>query len=465
MQDVINLFVSAGNLMQTLSFFNVLSIFGITSVEFPISVFMLFIGFAYATIKLNFVQIKMLKEGVHQLLNPSATKEGDKNVSPIKALFTAVAGSAGLNNTAGMASMVLIGGPGTAFWIPIIIIGCMAFRFAEIYLSHHYRSEGYETSLGGPFDYMKKGFADLGFKKIGIFASIMYAVLMALGGLFGISLFELNQAVVIIKSGVPALHDQTLLVSLACTLIVGYVIFGGSRRISNFFGTVLPFLVGLFLTISLIVIFYNYKQIPYAFAAIIEDAFHPRAVAGGVIGSFVFCMKRMAMSSETGLGTAGIVHATSTEKSSVKEALGGMISPIINGVFICFVSAFLVVITGVNKGDGILLLFNAFGSVHNVLTYGLVLLIPIMAMNVMIGWSNYGMKCVEYVAGHKFVKPYLMLYLIVGFSGGFVDDFQVVMRLVEGSIMILAIVNVVAVITLMPSVKRALVAHNVHKKK
>jgi AGCS family alanine or glycine:cation symporter len=329
----------------------------------------------------------------------------------------------------------------------------MAFRFAEVYLSHKYRSTDGEESLGGPFDYIQKGFTELGFKKIGKNLAMIYAILLAIAGLCGISLFEMNQAVQILTANFHFLAGKEFLVSLLCTSFVGYVIFGGTARIGTFFSKIMPSLVALFLFISLAVIVIKIDQLPNAFRIIMNDAFNAKSGVAGAIYGFLSCMRRVVLSNETGLGTAGIIHASSTEKNSVKEALNGMISPVISGLFIIFMTAIVVVLTGVYSdpanGDGIVLLSNAFGKVNTLFPLTLVVMIPIMAMNVMIGWSNYGMKCIKFAFGNLAVKPFLIGYIIVGFSGGaFIRNFQVVMHIAETFVISLTFVNVFAVMIL-----------------
>ncbi len=464
-----NLISKVADFIYQVTYFNIFKLIGIDYIDLPITMFILFVGFIYLTVKLSFIQFTSLKFGFKQILGLNDKMEkrkeidkGDK-ISSFKTLFTAVASSAGLNNTAGVASMVLIAGPGTVLWIPIIVFACMAFRFAEIYLAHKYRSSSDGSVLGGPFDYIERGLSEIGYKKLGKLGANAYALLLALSGLFGISLFEMNQAVQILTTRVDMFNNHEAIISLFCTILIAYVIFGGTKRIGNFFGNVMPFLVSVFLIISLSIIVVKINLLLPAINLIIEDAFRPKAIAGGALASFILCLRRIAMSNETGLGTAGIVHSSSIETNSIKEAFGGMVSPIINGFCISFVTAIVVVITGVytsnQNGDGIILLANAFGSVNKYFPISLTIMIPIMAMNVMIGWSYYGVKCIEFVFGPKVKIPYLVSYLILGFVGAFVTDFQVVIKIVDSSVMLIALINVPLVMIMSGKVKNALIAH------
>lgn len=451
----------AADALFKVSFFNILAPFGIHSIELPICIAYLTFGFAYVTIKLNFIQFTKMIEGFkHAMFGSEASKEKGESVSPFKTLFTAVASSTGLNNTAGIAGMILIGGPGALFWMPIIIFLCMAFRYCEIYLSHKYRSTSNDgASLGGPFDYIRECFTSRGKPKVARVLSYSYAAILAFAGLVGVSMLEINQAVAIVTDNISILHEKEAIVSLACVGIVAYVIFGGTKRITNFFGSVMPFLIGIFWATSALIVIVKIKELPDALVLILKDAMHPKALAGGAFASFALCLRRFSMSTETGIGTAGIVHASSSEPSSVKEALGGMISPIINGFLVCVMTALVIILTGVyngQNGDGIVLLSHAFSSVHPYLAIVLTFMIPIMAMNVAIGWSYYGVKCVTYVLGKKLVKPFLIGYIIMGFIGGIVNDFQLILKIIDSALMLIPLINVTVVILMIKDIKAGL---------
>ena len=436
------------NAISQVIYFNILSLFGITDIDFPFIIALLIFGYIFLSFKLKFIQFTKLKYCFKYAFGKKSSGNSKKQeISSLKTLFASIASCTGMNAVAGMVFMVAVGGPGTVFWMPIIAFICMPFRFAEVYLSHSYREAKGGEFLGGPFDYIKKGLKELKLEKLGKFGAFAYAFIMVFCGITGLAMYETNQCVSVISSSFEFLSNKRFILSTIVVLVVFFILSGGTKRIINVLSTILPVLAIIYIVASLIVILANINKLGDAILLIIKDAFRPRAIAGGFIASFCMCARKFCLANETGLGTAGMVHASSTEKDSIKEATSAMMTPLINCFCVCLMSALVLIITGFYKDestkDGAVAIFNAFGSVSSVLPYIITLLVPMLAFNVLLGWSNYVMKCANYCFKNKIaVKVAILVFLISAFIGGNINNFNLIMQIVDSIMMFLIIINV-----------------------
>ena len=450
------------NSLYNLVFFNVLRIFDLNDIHLPVCILVLLIGYIYFTFKLRFIQFRRLKECICYTFNigKNKNKREKGSISSIKTLFTSVASCTGMNATAGMVFVVAVGGPGTIFWFPFIVFFCMALRFAEVYLSHSLRTQKRSETIGGPFDYFRKGFEQIGYKKIGQILAVIYAFLMITSGVVGVSMYEMSQSVAVVEKSFAFLNGKRLLITSIFTIIAIVILVGGTKRVMNVFSVVLPVLSIIYLCLSIIVIAVHYDKIVDTFILIYQDAWHPRTLAGGFVASFCMCSRKLSLANETGLGTAGLVHSSSSETDSIKEATCSMLTPIINGLLVCFISAFVIAITGIYKteyvNDGAFAFAKVFGDVVPFFSIVILLMIPIMAFNVLIGWCNYILKCVKFIYDSRVLTAIVaILFLCFSFAGGLIDDFVFVMNVVDTMVMMILFINIPAVIILSNIVAKA----------
>ena len=445
-------------------FFNIADLFGCgKSANLPLALAILLFGYVYVTIRLKGLQFTRFHTMIKYVFNSNDNNVKKGTSSSIKTLLTSIASCTGMNATAGIVFMVAVGGVGTIFWLPILALLSMPFRFAEVWLSHSYRSIRKNNSmLGGPFDYIKKGLADLGFVKIGKGLALFYAVAMVVTGAIGLSMYEMNQSVVIFEKSFSFLEGKRALLSAFFTLVAVWAILGGTKRIATFMTISLPTLSLIYVLVSFVVIVANYAKLGTALAIIFNDALHPRSIAGGFIGSFCMCARKCALSHETGLGTSGIVHALSSETDSVKEAIRSMMTPLINGLIICMATALVLVTTETYQDvdimkDGVPALSYAFGSVCKMFSYVVIVIIPLFTINVMIGWSNYVGKCSQYICGNKpFTVITMVVFFVFAFVGGIIDDFVLIMNTIDVLLMFILMVNVPVVVILSGKVAMSL---------
>ena len=174
--DLINkVLIHLGDFLGSIVFFNVFSVFGVEAINLPLSLAFLTFGFIFMCFKFRFIQFRWFPNIIKCVFRPDKEEKKSKNdISSFKILLTAIASCTGMNATAGMVFMIYLGGPGTALWVPVIALLCMPFRFAEVYLSHSYRTVGKKDYVGGPFDYIKKSFTELTHQKVKKKLSVSY---------------------------------------------------------------------------------------------------------------------------------------------------------------------------------------------------------------------------------------------------------------------------------------------------
>lgn len=436
--------------LSAFSFFNIGSLFGFKMFEMP---FVIMFMIAMIIISLAFVGDFVFKNfisGFRSLFEkPKDSK--DDSFSSFKCLASSLSSTMGLGATAGMTYMVYIFGPGIVFYIPIAALLCVPLRFVEIMLSNRYRQKGKDGLYeGGPTLYTKEIFKNHNMAKIGIFLSVIYGLIVFFSSFFGPAMLEINQVAEIISSFKFA-HGQREIISIISVIFVGIIIVGGIKRISNFFGYLMPIFVTSFVLMCIVTTVYYYENIIPTVKLIIESAINPKnAGIGGIITFLFYTLRRMGLSTEVGLGSASTMHINS-KKPAIEEAISGMLSPFIGSILISFFSGFIIVLTGHYNmpgmgGTGIVLLSESLGSCFSFFKIVVSVLTVIMALNVMIGWSYYGSESAKRMFGKKAKYPYIFLYLLAGFAGGVIKDFGLIISLTDAILMLAFILNFFSVI-------------------
>ncbi len=443
--------------------FNILNLIGVTTVKMPLITSIILFGSLYFMFKLRFVNFTQLLHGVKLILGGGhdtgehhRKKEGE--VSSIKSLFSSIAGAAGLGNVAGVAVAVSVAGPGAAFWMIVTPFVTMPLRFAEVFLGHKYREiDGENKFHGGPTYYMKKGLAELGLPRLGVWLAATYAFLLIVSGFGGASSFQVNQAVSVLEQNFTVLAGKQFMLSAIFVAVVAIVVFGGVKRIMGFLSTMMPILIGMYFCASIFVIAFNGKVFLQSVQAILDNALNIKAFGTGVAVAMVIGFNRIIVATETGLGTAASMHANSSNPDSVKEAIISMSSPLIDTFFVCFMSAMVVVVTGAYQGghSGIIMTTKAFASVNSWFPMIVIIMVPFMALNVVIAWSFYGVQNCEYLFGKKSGKVYLVLYVAAAFAGGLVKNFDIIVDFTDIVNTVVAVPNIIAAVMLSSVVSKA----------
>lgn len=443
---------------------------------FPWIVMWLVVAASVFTIYFGFVQFRVIRHSLHLVSGKYSDPDDAGEVSHFQALATALSGTVGLGNIAGVAVAVGIGGAGATFWMILAGLLGMASKFTECTLGVKYRNEYDDGSVsGGPMYYLTKGFAERGLPG-GKFLAILFSIFCVLGAFGGGNMFQANQA-----------HQQLtsifgdfpgVITGVVFALIVFAVIVGGLKSIAQVTEKVVPFMGVLYVGAALVILLMNFDKIGWAFGEIFNGAFTGAGVAGGMVGALIQGFKRAAFSNEAGVGSAAIAHSAVRTKEPITEGFVSLLEPFIDTVVICTMTALVIIITGQLTTDaatgnyilndagrivtatgasGVGLTSAAFESAFSWFPFVLAIAVLLFAFSTMISWSYYGLKAWTYMFGEGksqelSFKIIFCLFVIIGASAnlGPVIDFS------DAAIFAMAVVNITGLYFLMPIVKREL---------
>ena len=271
----------------------------------------------------------------------------DGEVSHFQALATAVSGTVGNGNIAGVALAIALGGPGATFWMIVCGLIGMSTKFVECTLGVKYRDVGPEgTIYGGPMYYLKKGLSEKGFAKLGKITAVIFAICCIGGSFGGGNAAQSNQATVVLKQlmGLESTSAGAV-IGVLMAILVGLIIIGGIKRIASVTERVVPFMAVLYILACVYILSVNFSFLDDAISLIVSEAFNPKAIGvGGIIGVLMVGFKRAAFSNEAGAGSASIAHSAVKTKYPASEGLVALLEPFIDTVVICTMTA-LVIIT------------------------------------------------------------------------------------------------------------------------
>ncbi|MEX1035869.1 MAG: alanine/glycine:cation symporter family protein [Sneathiella sp.] len=441
--------------------------------SFPWIVMWLVIAASIFTIYFGFVQFRFFGHAISLVKGDYSDPNDAGEVSHFQALATALSGTVGLGNIAGVAVAVGIGGPGATFWMILAGLLGMASKFTECTLGVKYRNE-YEdgTVSGGPMYYISKGFKELGIPG-GKPLAILFSIFCILGALGGGNMFQANQAHAQI-AGIVGDYPGWI-TGVAFAIIVFAVIIGGMKSIARVTEKVVPFMGILYVAAAIIILIVNYDQIIWAFGQIFYGAFTGLGIAGGFVGALIQGFKRAAFSNEAGVGSAAIAHSAVRTKEPITEGVVSLLEPFIDTVVICTMTALVITITGqliidpatglyvldgssiatVGGTSGVALTSAAFGSAISWFPYVLAIAVVLFAFSTMISWSYYGLKAWTYLFGEGkttelIFKLIFCVFVVIGAAAslGPVIDFS------DAAIFAMAVVNIFALYFLMKIVKK-----------
>jgi len=429
---------------------------------FPLIVGWLFIAAIVFTLYFGFIQFRKFKLSIDivsgKYTDPHCKGKGE--VSHFQALATALSGTVGLGNIAGVGVAVAIGGPGATFWMIICGLFGMASKFTEATLGVKYRNEHEDgTVSGGPMYYLSKAFKDKGYVKIGKFLAVGFAIMTILSSFGAGNMFQGNQANAMIVKTLDIAPGYGWVTGIILAVLVAAVIMGGMKSIGSVTSKLVPTMAVLYVGMSIIVLVTHYTQIGDAFNQIFVGAFTGAGVAGGVLGALIQGLKRATFSNEAGVGSAAIAHAAVKTKEPITEGLVALLEPFIDTVIICTMTALVITISGMNTGDlqGVTLTAAAFTETSMIFEYILAIAVVLFAFSTMISWSYYGLKAWTYLFGQTktnetIYKSIYLGFVIVGtsISFGAVIDFS------DAAMFAMSIFNIIGLYYLMPIVKKEL---------
>ncbi len=397
---------------------------------FPIIILWLLFGGIFLTLRMGLINLLGFQHALEIALGQYDRSQEDSNgeVTPFQALATALSASIGLGNIAGVAIAISIGGPGTVLWMTGYALLGMSSKFVGCTLGVKYRRvlpDG--TVTGGPMYYLRDGLDKIGQAKLGQILSIIYG-LAGIGTAMGAgNMFQANQSFAAVATVIPSLKSYDWAFGLILAGLVGLVIIGGISRISIVTSKLVPVMVSLYILGCLWVLGVNVAAIPGAFTLMVQEAFSPQAMEGGIVGVFVQGMRRSTFSNTAGLGVSAIAHSVSKTTEPIQEGIVAMLEPFIDTVIVCNLTALVIITTrtyGEAVGTGIsgsALAATAFGSVIDWFPLVLVGIISLFAFSTMITWCYYGEICWSYVLGEPSRIVFKVLFLICIFIGSIVN--------------------------------------------
>lgn len=405
---------------------------------FPFIVLWLFIAAIFFTLRMGFINFRGFKHAIQVVQGRYDDPHDEGEVSHFQALATAVSGTVGLGNIAGVAIAIQLGGPGAMVWLTLAGLCGMVTKFVECSLGVKYRRvlpDG--TVLGGPMYYLNRGLSGKGMKPLGQGLAVLFSLLCLGGSLGGANMFQSNQAYASIANvfpGVPA-----WLFGLILAVLAGCVIIGGIRRIGAVAEKLVPAMAVLYVVACLAVIAANITQVPAAIGTIFSEAFAPTAVAGGFVGVIVQGVRRSAFSNEAGVGSAAIAHAAARTDEPVREGIVALLEPFIDTVVICNMTAITIVLSGVYLDStdglsGVAMTANAFSTVISWFPVVLSIAVCLFAFSTIISWSYYGLQAWSYLFGERSNLAFKLIYVVCTFLGclgtlGVIIDFSDLMLL------------------------------------
>ena len=420
------------------------------------------------SVRTRFIQVRKfgaaLKNTIGKIFDKTQAKDG--SMSPFQAVCTALAGTVGTVNIAGVAGAIALGGPGAIFWMWCSAFLGMCTKFSEVTLAIHFREKNANGEyVGGPMYYIKNGLS-----KKWHFLAVLYALFGVLT-VFGTgNATQVNTIVSSIHSALHNLHiiDGTvderanLIFGIFIAAFVAMVLLGGIQRIGQVSEKLVPFMAALYVILAIGVVILHISRVPAVFAMIFKSAFTPQAATGGIIGSMFLSMKkgvsRGIFSNEAGLGTGSIAHACADTNNAVHQGMFGIFEVFMDTIVICTLTGLVILLGAPNivygQAAGAELTISGFTATYG----GWVSIFTAVAMccfafSTIIGWGLYGSRCIEFLGGEKLVRPFLVAYSFVSIIGATIN-LGLLWDIADTFNGLMAIPNLIALLILSGQVKK-----------
>lgn len=420
------------------------------------------------SVRTRFIQVRKfgaaMKNTIGKIFDKTQAKDG--SMSPFQAVCTALAGTVGTGNIAGVAGAIALGGPGAIFWMWCSAFLGMCTKFSEVTLAIHFREKNANGEyVGGPMYYIKNGLS-----KKWYFLAVLYALFGVLT-VFGTgNATQVNTIVSSIHSALHNLHiiDGTvderanLIFGIFIAAFVAMVLLGGIQRIGQVSEKLVPFMATLYVILAIGVVILHINRVPAVFAMIFKSAFTPQAATGGIIGSMFLSMKkgvsRGIFSNEAGLGTGSIAHACADTNNAVHQGMFGIFEVFMDTIVICTLTGLVILLGAPNivygQAAGAELTISGFTATYG----GWVSIFTAVAMccfafSTIIGWGLYGSRCIEFLGGEKLVRPFLVAYSFVSIIGATIN-LGLLWDIADTFNGLMAIPNLIALLVLSGQVKK-----------
>lgn len=390
----------------------------------------------YLSISTGFIQIRKFPLAMKSTLGRMFHKReaADGALTPFQAVCTALSATVGTGNIAGVAGAIAIGGPGAVFWMWVSALLGMCTKFSEVTLAVHFREKNEHGDwVGGPMYYIKNGLGKKWMWLAYIFAGLGVITVFGTG-----NATQVNTITAAINSALrsyqvipeSAVEVSNLIIGIVIAVIVALVLIGGIKRIGRVSEKLVPIMAVLYIVMAVGVIILNIQRVPTVLMQIVEGAFKPSAVTGGVVGSLFLSMQkgvsRGIFSNEAGLGTGSIAHACADTQKPVKQGFFGIFEVFMDTIVICTLTALTILLSGVEIEYGVAagaeLTISGFVATYgNWVTIFTAVAMCCFAFSTIIGWGLYGARCLEFICGSKVIRPFMVLYSLVAILGATVD--------------------------------------------
>lgn len=451
--------------------------------EIPTIIFLLVGGALFFTVYFGFINIKRFPTAVNTVrgkydeVDDHGGEGEEGEVSHFQALATAVSGTVGNGNIAGVALAIAVGGPGATFWMILCGLIGMSTKFVECTLGVKYRDVGEDgTVYGGPMYYLTKGLEERGFARLGKTLAVIFAVLCIGASFGGGNAAQSNQAAMqLVESFGMTGGSARTIIGLIMMVLVGIIIIGGIKRIASVTEKVVPFMALMYILACLYIIITNITFVDDAFGMIFSQAFNPQAGLGGLLGVLITGFRRAAFSNEAGAGSASIAHSAVKTKYAASEGLVALLEPFIDTVVICTMTALVIIIF---NGDNTVFQYGGEGGIVTIagqqvegaaitaaafskyISFSgpfLTIAVVLFAISTMISWSYYGLQSWMYIFGKSKIsdltyKIIFLLFIVIGAAG----DMSAVWTFSDAMILALVFPNMIGLFFLFPKVKEEL---------
>lgn len=416
----------------------------------------------YLSIRTGFLQIRKFPYAIRTTIGRMFRKKdaSDGAITPFQAVCTALAATVGTGNIAGVAGALAIGGPGAVFWMWVSALLGMCTKFSEVTLAVQFRETNADGELvGGPMYYIKNGLPKCWHWLAYLFAAFGVLTVFGTG-----NATQVNTITTAINSALTnygllkpdQISTSNLIIGIVITIMIAMILLGGIKRIGQVTEKLVPFMALLYIVLALGVILLNLNVVPSVFASIIEGAFHPSAVTGGVVGSLFLSMKkgvsRGIFSNEAGLGTGSIAHACADTRKPVKQGMFGIFEVFTDTILICTLTALVILCSQVSipygQAAGAELTIQGFTATYgNWVSIFTAVAMCCFAFSTILGWGLYGARCIEFLFSSKVTKPFMVVYSLVAILGA-TADLGLMWNIAETFNGLMAIPNLIALFLL-----------------
>ena len=439
-------------------------------VSIPFVVVWLLCAGVFLTLRMGFINLRGFWHAIELVRGKYDDKDHQGDVSHFQALSSALSGTVGLGNIAGVAIAIGVGGPGATFWMIVSGFLGMTSKFAECTLAVMYRSKDEQgLVLGGPMVYLREGLGKMGLGWLGSVLAIVFTFLCIGGSFGGGNSYQVAQSLNALKTE-PAfafLEDYPWVYGLIMTVLVGVVIIGGIKSIGNFAGAVVPFMCIAYMSVCIAILCINYQYLPFAAQEIVTGAFNPTAMYGGFLGVMVIGIKRAVFSNEAGAGSAAIAHSAAKTDKPISEGMVALLEPFIDTVLVCTLTALTIVCTGVYRqpdvqqlavdGKGSMVTLAAFtqNASFDWFRYILYLAVFLFAYSTCVSWSYYGERCFVSLFGQKWSMLYKILFLVFTFLGSIITP-ENILDFSDMLILAMSVPNLIGVFLMSSMIRKEL---------